>query len=49
MNILVDLSVGNAYQNIAFYSLLFLLCSLNFTLIMHPARGRKAGAHSHHK
>lgn len=44
MSILVGLSVGNVYQNIAFYTLLILLCSLNFVLIVHPARQKKSGA-----
>lgn len=43
MNMPDGLSVGDLYQNIAFYTLLFLLCSLNFVLIMHPARRKKAG------
>ncbi|HWD87655.1 MAG TPA: hypothetical protein VG367_05975 [Mucilaginibacter sp.] len=47
MNILAGLSVGDLYQNIAFYALLFLLGSLNFMLIMHPARRKKAGANHH--
>jgi hypothetical protein len=41
MNLLVGLSVGDVYQNIAFYSLLSLLCCLNFVLIAHPARQKK--------
>jgi|GEM_PF-4202771 hypothetical protein len=44
MNILVGLSVGNVYQNIAFYTLLILLCCLNFILIAHPARQKKSEA-----
>jgi len=44
MSILVGLSVGNVYQNIAFYALLILLCGLNFVLVVHPARQRKSGA-----
>lgn len=44
MRILAGLSVGNVYQNIAFYALLVLLCCLNFVLIVHPARQRKSGA-----
>jgi hypothetical protein len=49
MNLLVGLSVGNIYQNIAFYALLMLLFSLNFMLIMHPAGHKRAGAHSRNK
>jgi hypothetical protein len=44
MSILVGLSVGNLYQNVAFYALLIFLCCLNFMLLAHPARQKKSGA-----
>jgi hypothetical protein len=33
MDLVTELSVGSLYQNIAFYSFLILLASLNFDLI----------------
>ncbi|MGZ3752315.1 MAG: hypothetical protein ACXVA2_24240 [Mucilaginibacter sp.] len=44
MSILVGLSVGDVYQNIAFYTLLLLLCRLNHILIAHPATQKKSEA-----
>ena len=37
MNILTELSIGSVYQNIAFYTLLTLLASLNFDILKYLA------------
>jgi len=41
MDVTVFFSVGTAYQNVAFYTIILLLICLNFELIRHPSKMRK--------
>lgn len=49
MAIISALSVGSAYQNILFYTLLILLASVNLELLRHNSRSKKFGTVRHSK
>ncbi len=48
MDIQTALSVGNIYQNIAFYSFLVLLASLCIELLRYDAKRKKLRPNPHH-